>query len=303
MGQTLDLNTPAKVTLGTIGDVFHVYVPEDTKTIHIASTARLFLDFSPAADGDPGSTDYQFPVGEAARLGISEAGITAVETWRLVPTEVDQDVWILARGPSPEEVASGLLPDFIAAYLARIRAHVPEAYSAMEELLAMPARALAEVRASAEVLRRLSSIGRGSDRWLTMHGAGLGVHRATNENDVQLRRRIRSIGDRVTKPAILAAVNAALADVTTEEAELLEWFEGPGLADDGSPTDSVLASGLPFHLGNPDQARMIGPPGSFVIQAPRLSGAFTEDIYFTIVAIVDEYRAAGTDWALAIPPN
>ena len=303
MSTTLRLNQPSLVTLAPgVGDVLHVHVPEGTVQLHVSSTDPLFLDYGESADGDPGTSDLQFPIPAfGVRMDVPE--LESLQIYRVVGTVASQEVWLLPRGRTSSEIASEVSAESTEQYLENLLRHLPEHYRTFSEILSAPARALAEVRASGDILRRQATLKHGEGRWLTLHGRGLGVERTTQELDAALRGRIRDVADRVTRPAVMTAVNAALAEVTNETAYMVEWFEGPRLADDGSPSDPAVTGGQPFHIGNPDQARMVGGPGTFAIVAPRLSGDFTEDIYHQIVSIVETHKPAGTVWALAIEPN
>jgi len=306
MAVELLLGVPQRFVLSpTAGNVTTVTLPTGTTSLLVNSDSTVFLDYSSAEDGAAGDTNKQFPLPPPPSGGgwrWNAIDVSSPEIIRLVGSS-SQPVWIWAVGASLEEQASALEEEAIEAYLQDLLRWLPPDFESMIEVLGGPARAMARVRGSAEALRLLTRVETGEGIWLTLHARGLGVNRATDEADAVLRRRIRQVADAVTKPAILDAVNDALSAVTGETATLTQWYEGPSLALDGTDVDPVLGGGgAPFHLDNIDQAVLAGGPSTFYITAPRLSGAFTEAIYFTIIAIVEKKKKAGARWALVIPP-
>lgn len=300
MAATLELNTPQRVVLSTTaGNVAHVLVPAGTTFLSIGSEQTFFLDYGSAGDGAAGTPSAQMRY----RPGTANVNIpdtTSQTTYRVAGSITSQAIYVMARGPSTDEAVEEETTEATEAFSAAILRWLPPYYESVSPLLGGPAGAMGTMQGVVPTLIDLTTIELGTGKWLTLHARGLGKDRATDETDAELRTRLRQIEDSVTPQAILAAVNALLTSVTTETATLTEWFEGPGLADDGSPSDSVLSAGAPFHLDNEDQAVLVGGPQSFVITVPRLSGAFTEQIYFTIIAAVERLRPHGTRWRLRL---
>lgn len=153
--------------------------------------------------------------------------------------------------------------------------------------------------------------------WLDLHAAGYGLSRQPGETDGQLRARLREVADRVTRPAILAAVNNLLLPFAVT-ATMIEWWEEPYLdveeavAPGGMYLDSTFLSGLAntFILIVP----VVGL-GYSVSAGPYLNvdafldsmfvGTDVQDpVYAAIIALVETLRAAGIRWRLVIgdPP-
>ncbi len=300
MAATLELNAPQRIALSsTVGNVTQVFVPAGTTTLVVGSEDVFYLDYGSAADGAAGTPAAQMRYIPGA-VDINIPDLTSQSTYRIAGSTASQAVYVLARGPSVDEAVEAETTAATEAFLTALLRWLPPDYESVLPILGGSAGAMGAVQGVVPTLIDLTTIELGTGKWLTLHARGLGKDRATDETDAELRTRLRQIEDSVTPQAILDAVNALLATVTADTATLQEWFEGPGLADDGTPSDSVLSAGAPFHLDNEDQAILIGGPQSFVVIVPRLSGAFTEQIYFTIIAAVERLRPHGTRWRLRL---
>jgi hypothetical protein len=192
--------------------------------------------------------------------------------------------------------------------LAQLLRFLPPNYCGAEELLSGLAASLARAEVAYAELAELGLIGGASDKWLTLHGHGLGVLRATGESDTSLRKRIRSVDDQVTPAAIKALVDGL---IEPDECRLVEWWDEPyldvELTDEGGCwLDTCLLSGGPnsFLVVIPEQ----GSPftvGGYVdadlwLDSAHLAGDLEPAVYSAIVNLVERARAAGTFWRLVL---
>lgn len=164
---------------------------------------------------------------------------------------------------------------------------------------------LALVESTGADFANSSTVGGAGGIWLTLLAHGYGVDRATGEADASLQIRLRAPEDQATRPAILAAVNAALAPYTADEATMLEFWDD-GFADIDAWADrSVLCDRYnSFVLLLPlVGTALFGGTFADVDFADRdaYAGADGEDpIYEAIRSLVNRLRAAGIRWWMHI---
>lgn len=201
------------------------------------------------------------------------------------------------------------------AILRQYLAFLPPPYESATPLLAAFARALRDGEVTADDLVALVSFGGAEEIWLTLHAQGYGLLRGVNETDPALRIRLRNVDERLTRPSILAAVNALLAPFTAIPAIMIEWFEEPYLDID----ETVPGTSGGFYL---DSTFISGGRNSFILLVPRINdsqiaggdgldvdffldssflGSDSEDpVYAAIINEVERLRAAGIRWALVL---
>lgn len=152
--------------------------------------------------------------------------------------------------------------------------------------------------------------------WLDLHAAGYGLRRSPGESDDSLVARLRNVADAVTRPAILAAVDALL-EPFGESATMIEWWEEPYL-DVAEPIPGGLYLDSTFLSGGPNSFLLLVPdvgigygvsPGPYLDIDTFLDTMFLgedaqDPIYAAIVAEVERLRAAGIQWRLVVgdPP-
>lgn len=191
--------------------------------------------------------------------------------------------------------------------LAQFASFLPHQYCGAEPLAAGQAAAMSLVESAVDDLREQGTIGLATGIWLTLAAHGHGILRATAESDDALRIRMRSVDDEVTRPALLAFVNALLAP---DEAEMLEWWEHSYL-------DVELEGEGGLWL---DTERLSGGPHSFLVLVPQRGwlsvGSFLDvnlwldstflgpgaedSVYASIINAVNRARAAGVFWRLCL---
>jgi hypothetical protein len=141
----------------------------------------------------------------------------------------------------------------------------------MDAVLRAAAAQLSQVEGAIETLHDRTLIGRADASWLDEHGVERTRYRAPGESDDLYRERIRAWPDAVTKPAILAAVNAVLV---VGEARIEEWLpDGTFLCGTGSgKTKSFLGNTVLF-----------GQRRGFTVYIPHQAPA-THDTFFVASA-------------------
>lgn len=178
-----------------------------------------------------------------------------------------------------------------ATLLAQLRRFLPPGYAAAEPLLAGLAAELAEVETAGDALVDATTVAGASGIWLTLLARGYGLRRATDESDASLRARLVAPEAQVTRAAILAAVNAILAEYTVEEAVLVEHWAAEGYAD----IDCWA-----------DQTPIYDQHNAFTLECP-IVGSFPTPgsehaVYGIIAAAAEAMRAAGVRWWLVVDP-
>ena len=180
---------------------------------------------------------------------------------------------------------------------------------------------LARIEAAGETLHARTFIDEADGAWLDQHGEERSILRLEGESDEAYRPRVKRIEDKVTKPAILAAVDAILRVGTSRMEEHLadgaySDFPGPqGFADHAVTYDSIRRFTVfiaeQFARRN-DTAYAL--PGTIIgtlsfagTDAEPDVSAFADgveavggDIYARIWAEIDRMRAAGTTFHVEI---
>ena len=193
--------------------------------------------------------------------------------------------------------------------LDRLFAFLPPDYASAEPLLAGLAAAQNEAELAVDSLSDSLPFGPmavtlpdgsvvtylgAEDVWLDLHAKGYGLTRRAGETDAQLRIRLRTVTERVTRAAILDAVNALIA-VHAVTATMVEWFEEPYL----DLVETVAVGG--WYL---DSTILSGGANSFVLYVPVIGVGYAEPIYDSVISLVEALRAAGIRWRLIVgdPP-
>lgn len=193
-----------------------------------------------------------------------------------------------------------------AAILTELLKFIPASVRAASPILAGWAAAanLAE-QASSDLADNLL-YGNAEDEWLDLLAAGAGLSRAPQETNISLRARLRVAPDALTRPAILAAVNALLLPLTATQAIMVEWYEGPYL-----DVDYLDDPHMPISAGPNTFCLIVPPVGDVADGAAFLGEAYLDDegyagsagnhtIYGSIYSTVEAMRAAGIRWSLVI---
>lgn len=174
--------------------------------------------------------------------------------------------------------------------LAQILRRLPPRYEASEALLSGSAAQLSLANSVSEDLQATGFFEGAEAQWLTLHASGYGLVRATAEPDPALRGRLRNVGDSITRPAILAAVDALLvARGTAVPAIMIEWFHRDTVLD-------TLVLPFSFIVG---RSYLVTRKNSFIIVVPDF-GDLTDPVYATILNEVNRLRAAGVRWSLVV---
>jgi hypothetical protein len=193
-----------------------------------------------------------------------------------------------------------------AAILAQLERFLPPRYAAYRDVLAGGAAGLAEADALWEDLADAATIGGADGVFLRLRARGFGIQAQGDETDASIRSRIRSVEGQVTRPAILAAVNALLAPYTATEATMLEpWDEGFLDYDCYSDDTRLCDAHNSFVLVLPLVGDQVG--GSSYIDDGYIDidlyvGASGEEhpVYEAIRVLVNRIRAAGIRAWMAI---
>lgn len=182
---------------------------------------------------------------------------------------------------------------------------LPPEYEPMRPHLAGLAAQMREAELAGDTLEAQTKIGQAVGAFLTLIGRGYGLDRTSEETDDQFRNRIRVLEDRLTKPAIEAAVNELLAAYTTDVCEVVEHWEGGAFVDQAYLDQDYLYSA---HNAFTVIAPLIGdfPAGedyvdqSYVDQAYVGMGGADHPVYPAIIARVEQLRAGGVRWWLVV---
>lgn len=174
--------------------------------------------------------------------------------------------------------------------LDQILRRLPPRYEASEAVLSGGAAQLALVLNAGEDLKASGYFEGATVQWLTLHAAGYGLVRATGEPDASLRARLRNVGDSVTRPALLAAVDALLVERgSAVPAVMIEWQDSPTVID-------TLVLPWSFIVG---VSYIVSASNSFLLIVPDF-GDLTDPVYATILSEVNRLRGAGVRWALVV---
>lgn len=193
--------------------------------------------------------------------------------------------------------------------LQRLFRFLPPGYASAEPLLAGIARAQSDGEQVALCLQDVLPFGPmtvtlpggstvdysgATDIWLDLHARGYGILRSPGEADAELRARLREVTERVTRPAILDAVDLLLVPFAVS-ATMVEWFEEPYL----DLVETVAVGGMYL-----DSTLLSGGPSSFVLYVPSVGPGYSAPVYGAIVSLVETLRSAGVQWRLIVgdPP-
>lgn len=186
-----------------------------------------------------------------------------------------------------------------------IEGWIPRNLRAARPVYAGTAAAFASAEAAVESTAEHLDIGTATGPWLDLLARGMGMRRAGLETDAALRERMRTPPSGVTRPSILAAVDAILAEYGAGSAVMLEWFED-GFADAETYGD---------------HAHLVDPRNAFLLVVPLIGDAELLDTYadyafadsdsyagssgsmapyLAIVNAVNQLKAAGVRWALEV---
>ena len=176
-------------------------------------------------------------------------------------------------------------------HLDQILRRLPPRYEASEAILSASAAQLALVLNNARDGFRATGFFEAAEaQWLTLHATGYGLVRATGETDASLRGRLRNVGDSLTRPALLAAVDALLvARGTAVAAIMIEWFARDTVLD-------TLTFPYPFIIS---RSYLVTRTNSFIIIVPDF-GDLTDPVYSSILNEVERLRAGGVRWSLVV---
>lgn len=169
--------------------------------------------------------------------------------------------------------------------LAQMLRHLPPAYRPLKPWLAGMAAMFAEAEARGAALAEVGTFEGASGMWLRLHARGYGLTPGPGESDEALRDRLRKPERKIAPEAVLAAVNAALAPYTDQQAVLEEWWDY-AVVDDDWVVDSV-------------DSHIVDLPNSFVIRLPLLTDDSDPSIADVAAAVFDA-RAAGVRWAILL---
>jgi len=195
-----------------------------------------------------------------------------------------------------------------ATLLEQLERFLPPEYEGLRPVLAGMAAAMAEAESAGDDLVDEVTVSGADGIWLQLLAKGYGLSKGYGESDAELRARLQSPEDQLTREAILAVVNDLLSTYTATEASMVEWFEGPAVDVDAWC----------------DLSTIVDPSNRFVLELPlvgdfpHLGAAIDLDayadvdawlgtgiehpIYATIWAAVDRLRAAGVQWCLFVDP-
>ena len=191
------------------------------------------------------------------------------------------------------------------AILAEIMATLPANLRSLSPVLAGTATALELTEQAASDLASNLEIGTAEGQWLDLIAKGQGLRRQVGETDTSLRQRLRTTPDALTRPAILAAVDAILAEYSAGHSYMIEWFDGPYL------DDAYLDDPESLYGGGPNTFILIVPAvagvpvsGSYLDESylddSYLGNAGYSPLYQSISAAVERIRAAGVRWWIAL---
>jgi len=182
--------------------------------------------------------------------------------------------------------------------------HLPPQYEAAEDVIGGMVAPLEQARLTAADMRDASTVAGADGKWLTLLARGYGVVRATDEGDAALRARLRNVENKLTRQAILDAVNALLAPYSGQPAQMAEWFEEDGafwLDFDFLDDQRLLGEWHTFYLFAP----LVGTAAwgdlfldDAFLDAEYLGAGPDHPIYASITAEVERLRAAGVRWLL-----
>ena len=190
--------------------------------------------------------------------------------------------------------------------LAQLLRFLPPRYQSIEAPLSGVAAAIRQGEIAWDDMATASTIGGATGSMLTLRAKGYGVNPSPDESADSIRSRIRNVEGQVTRPAILDAVNALLAEYTADLATMIERTDD-GFLDYDCYLDHTRICDWhnSFVLVVPLVGDLVG--GASYIDLGYLDhdlwlGASGEQhpVYDAIIALVRRIRAAGIRVTLAI---
>lgn len=189
--------------------------------------------------------------------------------------------------------------------LTELRLYMP-AHTAdpLDPLLGGVAAMFAQAESTNEALSLASTIGGAEGVWLDLIALGDGMRRQSGESDADLRTRLRTPIQAITKANLEAAANAILDGYGESGAYIVEWADG-GFADvDAYADDTILVDPYNrFVLVVP----LIGDP---IVDGVYLGDGYADEdyvgdggespAYASIWAAIERLRAAGVRWSMFI---
>jgi len=182
---------------------------------------------------------------------------------------------------------------------------LPPAYEGSEEVVAGFVAALQAGQAFVEDLVDSTTIEKAEGKWLALLARGYGVIKSTGEDDEDLRARLRNFEDKLTRPAIEAAVNAMLAAHTGDQAVVHDWHADDGCcwADhDYCDDQRLFGEWLTFYVVAPLLGEMawgdLYCDEAYCDDEHHVGGGPDHTIYEAIRVLVERIRAGGTRWLL-----
>lgn len=164
---------------------------------------------------------------------------------------------------------------------------LPEEFEAIPEIIAIYAGAEAEVGEAVDVLISQVKISTATGVWLDLIARTYGLRRGADESDEDLRTRLLTFDQAVTKGGIEAAVNALLITYTAVPAFIVEHHtQGPVLdTETGPPLSAVCDVG----------SWLWSPTPGFTLYVPAVLGT-SHRVWGAIFDEVERTRAAGVPW-------
>ena len=194
---------------------------------------------------------------------------------------------------------------------ADMTAYLPANMRAASPLVGGAAASFQLAETAAYALASYLQVGTATDVWLDLLALGNGLRRQQGETDASLRKRLRTVEDAVTTPAIKAAVDALLAAYGLGACQIREWFSGPYYDRNAyldhnlvitSPNYFVVVvpfSGTSMALSYLDRTAYLDR----IAYLGAWDTSASSPVYAAVVALVNSLRAAGVRWDLYILPS
>lgn len=109
--------------------------------------------------------------------------------------------------------------------LAQVLRFLPDQYAASSDVLSGLAAQMVQAEQTGEDLVTSTTVAGAAGKWLTLLAHGYGLERRTDEEDAEVRTRVRSPEGQLTVPAILERINAIIAPYSSGTAWIVEWWE------------------------------------------------------------------------------
>lgn len=180
-------------------------------------------------------------------------------------------------GPMPREQALAHAKNAVLRYWSK-------ADRPAEELEAMADQIVVAAGGVARHWLWLCYIENAEGAWLELHARDHGLSKQTDETDAQLRQRLRVPTDVVTRPALLAGVDAILAaaGVVGGTASMIELSRDPEAAWIGTSTGPAIVSYIGLAPSGPRPTARVWHKNSFIVVLPVGTPA-------SVIASVQDY--------------